>query len=89
MNMQICGQNVGQQRIAVHHILGFLMKVDVDSKLAFTINETCEVSGLGRNTVYRLIGRGELPSRMVGGRRLILKEDLQSVLKGTPVTMPA
>ena len=67
------------------------MKVEItpEDRLAFTIDQSCQVTGLGRNSIYRLIGRGELPSRKLGGRRLILKEDLEAVLKSAPISMPA
>jgi excisionase family DNA binding protein len=67
------------------------MKVEItpEDRLAFTIDQSCQVTGLGRNSIYQLIGRGVLPSRKLGGRRLILREDLEAVLKSAPVTMPA
>lgn len=40
-------------------------------KLAYTIPETCYVTGLGRTTVYSLIAQAKLRSVKAGGRTLI------------------
>ena len=61
------------------------------NKLAYRIDEAGEVSGLGRSSIYELIGDGRLSSVKVGGRRLILHEDLEALLKSskmTPVARP-
>jgi len=53
-----------------------------DERLAYTVDESALVAGLGRNSIYKLINEGVLPSRKVAGRRLVLREDLQAVLRG-------
>jgi excisionase family DNA binding protein len=53
------------------------------NKLAYRIDEAGEVSGLGRSSIYELIGDGRLSSVKVGGRRLILHEDLEALLKSS------
>jgi excisionase family DNA binding protein len=40
-----------------------------------------QVSGLSRSTLYKLLTAGSLRAVKVGGRRLILREDLQTLLK--------
>lgn len=53
-----------------------------DERLAMGVNTAAAISGLGRNSIYRLISDGILPSRKIAGRRLILREDLIAVLHG-------
>jgi excisionase family DNA binding protein len=45
-------------------------------KLAYRIDEAVKASGLGRTFLYERIASGELKSVKIGGRRLILKDDL-------------
>jgi excisionase family DNA binding protein len=59
------------------------------NKLAYRIDEAGEVSGLGRSSIYELIGDGRLSSVKVGGRRLILHEDLEALLKSSKTTSVA
>jgi len=48
--------------------------------IALRIKDAVKVSGLGRSTLYALIGKGALPSVLVAGRRLILRADLLALL---------
>lgn len=50
-------------------------------KLAYTVAETVEVSGIGRTVLYRYLGSGELPSFTLGTRRLILRSELVAFLE--------
>jgi excisionase family DNA binding protein len=50
------------------------------NKLAYRIDEAEIVSGLGRSSIYELISDGRLSSVKIGGRRLILHEDLEALL---------
>lgn len=50
--------------------------------LAYTINDTVKVSGLGRSSIYKLIGEGKLRSVLVAGRRLIPADELRALLRG-------
>ena len=45
-------------------------------RLTCTIDEACEATGLGRTKVYELIGAGQLLTRTVGRRRLVLIRSL-------------
>jgi excisionase family DNA binding protein len=38
---------------------------------AVSVPETCRITGLGRSTIYQMIGDGRLPSIKVGKRRLV------------------
>lgn len=51
-------------------------------RLSYSIGEVAELTGLGRTTLYQLIGQGELPSCKVGRRRLIRAADLEAFLDG-------
>lgn len=56
-------------------------KVRTEDKLALSIKEAAGVSGLSRSTIYNLLGSRDLRSTKVGARRLILREDLEALLK--------
>jgi len=51
-----------------------------DAAIAATINRACELSGLGRSTIYELVKSGRLKSSTIGKRRLILVDSLREVL---------
>jgi excisionase family DNA binding protein len=50
-------------------------------KLTCTINEACEVTGLGRTKLYELIGDGHLATTTVGRRRLVVVRSLLLLLE--------
>jgi excisionase family DNA binding protein len=56
-------------------------RVCLDEKFAFRINEAVAVSGLSRSTLYKLLSAEKLRAVKVGGRRLILREDLLALLQ--------
>jgi excisionase family DNA binding protein len=47
---------------------------------AFTVDDTCRVTGLGRTSIYELIAQGKLKSIAIGRRRLILAESVDALL---------
>jgi excisionase family DNA binding protein len=49
-------------------------------KLSYRIDEAAEATGLSRQTIYRLIAKGELTSFKVGTRTLIIASVLQDFL---------
>lgn len=49
--------------------------------LAYSINEACQVTSLGRTAIYQLIRDGRLAAVKVGGRTLIPATALQGLLK--------
>lgn len=49
-------------------------------KLAYTVPEAQEATGLGRTTLYRLIGDGKLRTIKVGTRTLIPTDSLVTYL---------
>ncbi len=50
----------------------------VAQAIAFRIPDAAIVAGLSRATLYKLMDSGELPSVKAGGRRLILRADLEA-----------
>jgi len=50
-------------------------------KLTCTINEACEMTGLGRTKLYELIGDGHLATTTIGRRRLVMVRSLLSLLE--------
>jgi len=53
-------------------------------KLAYTINEAVEVSGIGRSKLYELIRGGSITTKKAGKRTLILVSDLEKMLNELP-----
>jgi hypothetical protein len=49
--------------------------------LAYRISDATKVSGLGRSSIYKLIGEGKLRSVLVAGRRLIPADALRDLLR--------
>ena len=50
--------------------------------LAYSINEACRVSSLGRTRLYQLIGEGRLEVRKIGKRTLIPAASLRALIGG-------
>jgi excisionase family DNA binding protein len=55
--------------------------IPLNEREALSIVEAASICGLGRSTVYKLIGSGQLQSFRIGGRRLIRRADLMSFLE--------
>ena len=56
------------------------LSIRPEEKLALRIKEAVAVSGLSRSTIYKLVSEKKLRAVKVGGRRLIVREDLQALL---------
>jgi excisionase family DNA binding protein len=52
--------------------------------LAHTIADAVKVSGIGRTSLYELIGAGKLEARKAGNRTLIPAESLRTYIAGLP-----
>ncbi|WP_227339755.1 helix-turn-helix domain-containing protein [Sphingopyxis sp. P8] len=50
--------------------------------LAYSVNEACRVSSLGRTRLYQLIGEGRLEVRKIGKRTLIPAASLRALVIG-------
>jgi excisionase family DNA binding protein len=55
---------------------------------ALSIPDVIRLSAVGRSTVYKAIGAGDLPIRKVGRRTIILASDLKSWLEQLPSPSP-
>ncbi len=53
-------------------------------KLVYSVNETMEVLGVGRTTVYRLIGDKKLEAYKIGKKTVIKAEDLKALVDSLP-----
>jgi len=54
------------------------------AKITVTIRQACEMTGLGRSTIYKLFESKRLTKRKLGGRTLILVSDLQELMASLP-----
>jgi excisionase family DNA binding protein len=54
-------------------------------RAAYSIPEVMLKTGLGRDTVYKLIKTGKLRARKVGKRTLVTSSDLNSFLDALPI----
>lgn len=48
---------------------------------SYNIDEAAKVSGISRSALYKLIKAGTLPSGKFEGRRIILREDLEALIR--------
>ena len=51
---------------------------------ALSIMEAARILGIGRSTLYGLIKQGQLPTRKLGKRTLILKSELETFIDALP-----
>ncbi|GLS29292.1 transcriptional regulator, AlpA family [Mesorhizobium albiziae] len=54
------------------------------TKLAVSIPEAVQMTGIGRSSIYLLFREGKLARRKSGKRTLILVEDLERYVKNLP-----
>ncbi len=52
-----------------------------NDKFALRVKEAANLSGLSRSTLYKLLSARKLRDVKIGGRRLILREDLEALLR--------
>lgn len=50
-------------------------------KITATVKEACDMTGLGKTTIYALLDEGKLTSTRIGSRRLIHVESLRKLLE--------
>lgn len=56
-----------------------------NAKRGLTIAEAATYVGLHRTTIYRLARNGKLKIRKIGGRSILLREDLDALLESAPI----
>jgi len=52
----------------------------MEEKLTYTVKETARLLGIGRNTMWKAVWRGQLPTIRIGKRRLVPKVALEKML---------
>lgn len=60
------------------------MHAQHNDRIALRVSDAVAASGLSRSTLYVLMAQGELRAVKAGGRRLILRSDLEAYLRGLP-----
>ena len=58
---------------------------DQSKPMAVPVNSACALTGLGRTSIYKLIGDGALTSVSIGRRRLILMASIERLLSAGQV----
>ncbi len=58
--------------------------IDNSGKVALSVKDAAQVSGIGRSKLYEAMNTGELPARKLGTRTVILFDDLQAYLVDLP-----
>ena len=53
-------------------------------KIAATINEAVQITGMSRASLYRAIKENKIPMQRNGGRTLLLVSDLEKFLLSLP-----
>jgi excisionase family DNA binding protein len=53
----------------------------LENKLALRVRDAATAIGLSRSSICKLMAMGRLPSTKVGGRRLVLRSDLEALLQ--------
>ena len=56
-------------------------RIPFDQRITCTIDEACEVTGLGRTKLYELIGAQHLVTATIGRRRLVSVSSLLALLE--------
>lgn len=51
-------------------------------RIAYSINDACRASSLGRTTIYAHIAAGRLKAVRIGGRTLIPADSLRALING-------
>lgn len=58
-------------------------------QLAFSVADLPAVIALGRSSIQSILNSGALPSRKVGHRVIVLREDVETFLRNLPVQCAA
>lgn len=60
--------------------------MSLNGKLALTIPEAVAYSGIGRSSIYKLFDAGKLTRRKMGKRVLILRDELEELVRTLPTS---
>jgi excisionase family DNA binding protein len=58
------------------------MNTNSHEPLAYSVNDACRVSTLGKTRLYQLIAEGRLETRKIGKRTLIPASSLRALIAG-------
>lgn len=59
-----------------------MVQLPFNQRISCTVDEAAAASSLSRRTIYSLIKGGELESRRVGGRRVVMVRSLRRLIEG-------
>jgi excisionase family DNA binding protein len=59
-------------------------EIKMAQQLAYTIDEVCALSKIGRTTIYAAISDGSLTARKFRRRTVVLHDDLNTFLQNLP-----
>lgn len=57
------------------------------TKISVSIPEAVALTGIGRSSLYKIIGEGRLVPRKQGKRTLIMVKDLEELIQNLPTTL--
>jgi excisionase family DNA binding protein len=58
--------------------------IPFNQRVSCTVAEAAQASGLGRTTIYEMIGEGRLRTRKFGARTLIMVDSLLAAIEAAP-----
>ncbi len=56
--------------------------------IAYPVAQASKEIGVSRSRMYELLARGEIPARKLGGRTIILRDDLVRYVQSLPAYEP-
>jgi excisionase family DNA binding protein len=58
--------------------------IPLSERPTLTVDEFCEMVGIGRSTFYKAVGAGDLKVRKYGKRTFITKEEIKRFVENMP-----
>jgi excisionase family DNA binding protein len=58
--------------------------IPLSERPTLTVNEFCEMVGIGRSTFYKAVGAGDLKVRKYGKRTFITQEEMKRFVESMP-----
>ena len=58
--------------------------VPLSERPTLTVNEFCEMVGIGRSTFYKAVGAGDLKVRKYGKRTFITQDEMKRFIENMP-----